>query len=69
MSELEELVRSQWQEMYKMGRRHGATEELARLALEIKVELKRDKGMRDYTADKISNMIHQRIRKLEDDIE
>lgn len=65
MSELEELVRLQWQEMYELGKRHGKSEELASLALEIQAEFTRDKGMSYYTADKITKMIRKRIKGLE----
>lgn len=65
MSEFEELLRSQWREMYEMGKRHGRSEELASLALEIQAEFTRDKGMSYYTADKITKMIRKRIRRLE----
>lgn len=65
MSELEELVHLQWQEMYELGKRHGKSEGLASLALEIRAEFTRDKGMSYYTVDKIIKMIQKRIKGLE----
>lgn len=65
MSELEELVRSQWQEMYKLGRKHGASEELLRLTLEIQAEFTRNQKLDYHTAAQITRMITKRISELE----
>ena len=64
MSEISNQVMKQFDEMYRLGRKHGATEELMKIKIEI-VELSHNGEIATVDRYKVEKIIDDHITALE----